>query len=209
MRAEDLKEWLCGIEEEEDPEKEGREGAPDRCGGLAPQKGGGDYRGISLLEPIWKVIEGVTDMRLNVIELHDCLNEYRTKRGTGTVTVEAKLAAQLAYLEQEPFYAIIIDLRKTFDAMERGRCLRILRGYGVGHNTRQLIKLFWALAEMVCRAGGELRHALWGRSWVHPGWAPFAQALQHLGGCHRTRMASGTFGGQCRFRVEGRDAAGF
>ncbi|KAL7545958.1 hypothetical protein ACHAWF_009309, partial [Thalassiosira exigua] len=117
-------------------------------------KGGGDYRGIGLLEPIWKVIEGVMDTRLEVIELHDCLHGYRTKRGTGTATVEAKLAAQLAYLEQKPFFAIFIDLRKAFDAMDRGRCLRILRGYGVGPNIRRLIKLFWTLAEMVCRAGG-------------------------------------------------------
>ncbi|KAL7552528.1 hypothetical protein ACHAWF_016807 [Thalassiosira exigua] len=38
--------------------------------------------------------------------------------------------------------------------MDRGRCLRILRGYGVGPKTLRLIKLFWTLAEMVCRAGG-------------------------------------------------------
>ncbi|KAL7543923.1 hypothetical protein ACHAWF_007483, partial [Thalassiosira exigua] len=177
MRAEDLKEWLRGIKEEEDPEKEGREGAGDRwrlfvrliraiweTGQIPRQllwvvvvllpKGGGDYRGIGLLEPIWKVIEGVIDTRLGVIELHDCLHGYRNKRGTGTATVEAKLAAQLAYLEQQPFFAIFIDLKKAFDAMDRGRCLRILRGYGVGPKTRRLIKRFWALAEMVCRAGG-------------------------------------------------------
>ena len=81
MRAEDLKRWLRGAMEEEDPESEGREGAGDtwrlfvrmvqsiwQTGTIPRQlrwiiivllpKGGGDYRGIGLLEPIWKVFEG-------------------------------------------------------------------------------------------------------------------------------------------------------
>ncbi|KAL7533855.1 hypothetical protein ACHAWF_011231 [Thalassiosira exigua] len=170
MRAEDLKEWLRGIVEEEDPEKDGREGAGDRWrlfvrlvraiwekGHIPRQllwvvvvllpKGGGDYRGIGLLEQIWKVIEGVIDTRLKVIELHNCLHGYLAKRGFGTATVEAKFAAQLAYLEQEPFFSILFDLRKVFDAMDRGRWLRILLGYGVGPKTLLLIKLFWTLTE--------------------------------------------------------------
>ncbi|KAL7524361.1 hypothetical protein ACHAWF_003308 [Thalassiosira exigua] len=142
MQAKDLKEWLHGIKEEEDPEKEGREGAGDRWrlfarlvraiwkqGHIPRQllwvvvvllpKGGWDYRGIGLLEPIWKVIEGVIDTQLKVIELHDCLHGYRAKRSTGvTATVEAKLAPQLAYLEQEPFFSVFFYLKKVFGAMD-------------------------------------------------------------------------------------------
>ncbi len=81
MRAEHVKEWLRGIKREEDPAGQG--GIPGDgdnwrlflrliqaawTNGIVPcqllwiivvliPKGGGDYRGIGLLEPIWKVIE--------------------------------------------------------------------------------------------------------------------------------------------------------
>jgi hypothetical protein len=77
MRAKHVKEWLCDMQREEDPEGQGAEGAGDSwplfvqlvqtawTHGVIPHqllwsivvlipKGGGDYRGIGLLEPIWK-----------------------------------------------------------------------------------------------------------------------------------------------------------
>ncbi len=59
-------------------------------------KGGGDYRGIGPLEPLWKVMEILMDRRLDSIEFHDCLRGFLANRGTGTATTEAKLAQQLA-----------------------------------------------------------------------------------------------------------------
>ena len=81
MRAEDIKGWLHGIVEEEE---EDTEGAGDNWRlfvtliqtiwqtGEIPQqmlwiiivllpKGGGDYRRIGLLEPLWKVVEITMD----------------------------------------------------------------------------------------------------------------------------------------------------
>ena len=68
--------------------------------------------------------------------------------------MEAKLVQQLAFMEQCPLYAIFIDLRKAYDAMDRGRSLDILRDCGVGEKTLRLIARFWRDAELVCRAGG-------------------------------------------------------
>ncbi|KAL9178451.1 hypothetical protein ACHAXT_003781 [Thalassiosira profunda] len=69
-------------------------------------------------------------------------------------TTEAKLHQQLACLEQG-FYWIFLDLRKALDAMDRGRCLEILEGYGVGaQHMRRLIKCFRYNALLVCRASG-------------------------------------------------------
>ena len=78
------------MEDEEEPEKEGHEVAGGRWRqfvrliqsiwrtGSIPQiivllipKGGGDYRGIGLLKPFWKVIKVIMDTRLAVIKFHE------------------------------------------------------------------------------------------------------------------------------------------
>ncbi len=59
-------------------------------------KGGGNYRGIGLLEPFWEVVEKIMVRRLALIEFHDCLHGGLPKRGTGKASIKAKLAQQLA-----------------------------------------------------------------------------------------------------------------
>jgi hypothetical protein len=81
-------------------------------------KGRGGDHGIRLLEPIWKVLEKVMDLRLEAIVLHNSLHGCLALQGTETRIIEAKLAQQLAHLEQTPFFSIFIDLRKAFDAMD-------------------------------------------------------------------------------------------
>jgi len=117
-------------------------------------KGGGDYRGIRLLEPIWKVLERIMDCRLDTIELHDSLHGCRAHRGTGTRVIEAKLAQQLSYLELKPFYGVFLDLKKAFDSMDWELCIMILEGYGAGPRMIRLIRGYWRDAIMVCRAMG-------------------------------------------------------
>ncbi len=105
-------------------------------------KGGGAYRGIGLLEPIWKVIERVMDRRLEAIVLHDSLHGCRNQRGTGTAVIEAKLTQQLAHIEQTPFYGVFVDLTKAFYAMDWERCLQLLGEYRAGPKMRRLIRHF-------------------------------------------------------------------
>ncbi len=62
-------------------------------------KGGGDYRGIGLLNPIWKVVEKVMVFQFSALQLHDCLHGRLPRRGTGTAIMEAKLQQQLAWTE--------------------------------------------------------------------------------------------------------------
>ena len=49
---------------------------------------------------------------------------------------------------------IFLDLTKAYDALDRSRCLEILEGYGVGPNSRRLLKTYWCRLTMVARAGG-------------------------------------------------------
>ncbi len=117
-------------------------------------KGGGYYRGIGLLEPIWKCIEQVIDHQLDAIDLHDSLHGCHHNRRTGTAIIKAKLAQQLSYLELQPFYGVFLDLRKAFNAMDWEQCILVLEGYGAGPRMIQLICGFWHDAIMVCRAAG-------------------------------------------------------
>ncbi len=59
---------------------------------------------------------------------------FHNCRGTGTAIVETKLAQEIAFMEQEPWFMAFIDLKKAFDAMDRGCFLEILQGYSVGPN---------------------------------------------------------------------------
>ena len=117
-------------------------------------KGGGNYQGIGILEPFCKTIEVLINSRLQVIQFHDCLHGFLKECAKGTATIEAKLAQQLAYLEQEALHTTFIDLHKAYDAMDRERCLKLLKGYGVGTMTLRLIKHFWDVAMLVYGAVG-------------------------------------------------------
>ncbi len=94
------------------------------------------------------------DKRLNVIKLHKSLHGCQNSRGTGTAIIKAKLAQQLAHLEQRPFFGVFLDLKKAFDSMDRDQCLLVLEGYGAGPNMRRLICHFWENVQMVCHASG-------------------------------------------------------
>ena len=128
MRAEDLKDWLGWVEREET--EEGFAGKGDlwrmvvklvrsiwETGEiprqmlwtimvLIPKGTSGDFHGIGLLKVLWKVLEKVIDARLSsTIDLHDALHGFRAGRGCGTGIMEAKLAQQLAFVDQRPLYA--------------------------------------------------------------------------------------------------------
>jgi hypothetical protein len=81
-------------------------------------KGGGNFWGIGLLNPIWKVVEKIMVCRLGTIECHPCLHGGLPKRGMGTVTIEAKLAQQSAWMEQEPLCQVFVNLRKAYDHLD-------------------------------------------------------------------------------------------
>jgi hypothetical protein len=72
----------------------------------------------------------------------------------GTATIEAKLAQQLAWVEQEPLYQVFVDLCKAYDHLNQAKCLEVMTGYGVGPKLLHLQKYFWDQAKMVCRSGG-------------------------------------------------------
>ncbi len=91
--------------------------------------------GIGLLEPIWKLISAIVNMRLMAnIAFHDDLHGFLPEHGMGTACLEAKLAAQLAYRTSQPLHHVYIDFAKAYDSLDRGRTLLLLADYRVGPN---------------------------------------------------------------------------
>mmetsp|Transcript_21821 Transcript_21821/g.47506 ORF Transcript_21821/g.47506 Transcript_21821/m.47506 type:complete len:265 (+) Transcript_21821:1172-1966(+) len=174
FKAEHIKQWLKDMEEGEKAEKEEMGDKWQafvrpiqmvwKTGDIPRQmmwvvvvllpKGGGNFRGIGLLEPFWKVLEIIMDRRLQVVTFRDCLHGFVKGRGYGTAGLEAKLVQQLVFIKQHSLFMIFIDLKKACDAMDRGQCKEILVGYGIGPNMIRLIMYFWDNAVLVCRASG-------------------------------------------------------
>ena len=115
----------------------------------------GEFRGIALLEIIYKLISSIINRRLSeMIVLDDVLHGLRANRGTSTAIMEAKLLAQLRCRLDEPLFMIFIDLKKAYDTLDRSQAMRILEGYGVGANIRRIIATIWEGDTMVPRQAG-------------------------------------------------------
>ena len=117
-------------------------------------KSRGGYRGIEIVEVIWKVCALIVNNKLrNAINLKDTLNGFIKGRGVGTAIMEAKLVQQLAEIVHEPILQVFIDMRKAYDSLDRGRCMEIIRGYGLGPKLQRLIHRLWDKQEVVSKSG--------------------------------------------------------
>ena len=100
---------------------------------LTPKGTSGSFRWIGLLEIEWKIVERIIDARLECAPLNNALRTLRPGHGRGTGIMEMMLAQQLG---------IFLNLKKAYNAMDRDRCLKILRNMGVGEKTVRLIATF-------------------------------------------------------------------
>ena len=107
-------------------------------------KGNTDIRVISLLETLWRVVEAIIDTCLRAsISFHNVLHGFRALRGIGTAILELKISQELDSVDQDPLFLVFLDLRKSYDTVDRGRILTALEGYGAGPHIRGLLEEFW------------------------------------------------------------------
>ena len=94
--------------------------------------GNGEFRGIGIVEVLWKAFSGVTNWRIGVaLQFHDMLHGFRAVQGMRNASVKVKLIQQLTEMREEALYKKFLDLRKAYNALIRERCMDILMGYGV------------------------------------------------------------------------------
>ena len=119
---------------------------------LIPKNDKGEYRGIGLLEAMWKLITSIANRRMaRDITLHDAHHGFRARRGTGTAILETKLRMQLARRQGWPYYQVFIDLSKAYDTIDRTRMEQILQAYGVGPRMLRILRQFWDNHQVVTK----------------------------------------------------------
>ena len=138
MRAEDLKGWCKEAKRKKNPEGKRWELAvrlvqvtfrdrmvPDEITWLMMvllPKRKGEYRGIGIVEVLWKVCSVVVNCHLKrSVVLNDALHGFREGRGTGTSSLESKMAKQLVRILQNPLFQVFLDVRKAYDSLDRER----------------------------------------------------------------------------------------
>ena len=72
-------------------------------------------------------------------------------------------------MREEVLYVIFLDLTKTYDALDRSRCLGILEGYGVGPGARRLLRNYRRRLTMAAWSGGYYGTAFKGEQGVTQG----------------------------------------
>ena len=60
----------------------------------------------------------------------------------GTAIMELKLTKELSRVDHEPLSLILLELRKEYDTVDRGRLIRTLEGYGAGPRLCEILATF-------------------------------------------------------------------
>ena len=86
---------------------------------LIPKGNGNFFRGIGLLEFLWKFTTSIINRRLNsAICYHDTLHGFWTGCGTKTATLEAKLIQQLINMRKAVLHTTFLVIQKIYDALD-------------------------------------------------------------------------------------------
>ena len=118
-------------------------------------KGNRDYLGIRLVEVIWKVVANISNLWIiPSITFHDFLHGFWAGRGMVTTTLKAKLIQQLAALRGGFLCVISLHLHKSYESLDKSRCLVILEVCGVGPQVCLLLRTYWNRLRIVAKAGG-------------------------------------------------------
>ena len=122
-------------------------------GGDDPQGGGTYLQGIGLVEILLKAITGIINRQLlSSISFNDFMHSFCVVRGVGNSTLEENLLQQITAMRETVFHSIFLNLRKSYNALDRDLCLDILAGYGAGARTIRILQTYWDRLQMAAKA---------------------------------------------------------
>ena len=111
------------------------------------------------MEVIWKVyVYIMNNMLQDAITLLNALHGFKQGVVIRTATMEKELAQQLAGLCHENIFQNFLDVCKYYDSLDRGICVYIFRGCGLGPNLQRLLQCFWDTWVVVSKAGKFFEH---------------------------------------------------
>ena len=122
------------------------------------------------MEVVWKAVTVILNCRfIASITYHDSIRGFRLGRGTETATLNVKMLQQVKSMREAVLHAIFLDLHKSYDALDRSRCLDILEVYGVGNRALRLLCRNCKQLQIVAWVGGYYREPFRGDIGVNQG----------------------------------------
>ena len=119
---------------------------------IIPEGGGTNFRGIGLMEVMWKAISRIINCQLfSSIHFYDVLHSFFEGRGTGTPSPESKLLQNLISMRETVLHSIFMNLCKSYDYLDTEHFLDILAGYVVGPRTIRILRTYWAQFQMAAK----------------------------------------------------------
>ena len=99
------------------------------------------------------MVEDIIDNRLKLcINLHDVLHELCMGRRTRTSILD--LIQELASINQESLFLVLLDLHKAYDTLDWGCLLTTLEGYDAGPYMCGILDKFWERQEATTYQNG-------------------------------------------------------
>ena len=122
---------------------------------LVPKAEIGKYRGIALLECLYKLLSCLVNIRVcKSIRFHDGVHGFRAKRSCSTGILEVKLSMQRARRAGQIYHQIFLDLSKAYDTLDRERMNQVLMAYGIGPRIMALLEDAWKDSGVVPKKAG-------------------------------------------------------
>jgi hypothetical protein len=111
---------------------------------LVPKGEPGKYRGIVLLESLYKLTSCLVNKQVcEKVKFHDGVHGFRAKRSCSTAILKVKLVMQLAKRTGRAYHQIFLDLLKAYDTLDQDRLYDIMRGYGLSPRMMKLLIASW------------------------------------------------------------------
>ena len=83
-------------------------------------KRGGNYRGIGLVEAVWKAVAVILNCPFTASTTYqNSLHGFQLGCGTGTTTIGVKLIQQVTAMMEAVLQAIFLELNKAYDALDQ------------------------------------------------------------------------------------------